>query len=304
MIKVNISQLPVYSNQLEETSYIADATSALDDLRVKKVAGILKSEDFKTHWKIFKFTLWTQQHKKCCFCEKQINEQDSQVEHYRPKAKVKTKTGNIILGYWWLAYKWLNFVVSCATCNRQKSIDFPLVDEGARVTQEIPLDAGGGLGHEQPLLINPGLVDPEIYFEYDITRFPISAEVLIKGKDSGLNDHQRGNTTIKLLDLNRERVNKKRYRDNLPGKRGKKYHEIKELWDELTFYKRHIHKLKSKVLPLVDPALVPNVQTQIQQLEEDTAKLEIQIQASAAAENEFAGMIRWYSSMRHDAPSP
>lgn len=190
MIKVDITPNPRFASQRESASYSAAVTSALADIRVKS-EGDLKSEDFKPHWKKFKFNIWIAQHKKCCFCEQKINEQDSQVDHYRPKAKIKTDQGNIN-GYWWLAYEWLNFIVVCGTCNRQKTIEFPLVDEGERVVSEMPLEADGSLGREQPLLVNPRFENPENYFEYDVSQCYRIGEVYIKGKDSDIADRQRG----------------------------------------------------------------------------------------------------------------
>lgn len=298
MIKVDISTRPIFGSQKESTSYIADAASALEEVRMKKEAGTLKSEDFKTHWKNFKYVLWLKQHKKCCFCEQKINEQDSQVEHYRPRTEIKTEHGNI-LGYWWLAYEWLNFVVSCATCNRQKSTEFPLVVEGARVTQETPLGADGCLGHEQPRLINPRFDDPEVYFQYDVSQCSQIGEVYIKGKDSDPADPQRGNFTKRILGLNRERVNQKRDRDNLPGKRGKKYLEIVALWDDFVHYKVQIRKLRS-VLPSMGD-LAEGTQLKILQAEAEIAKLKEQIKTSMTADSEFAGLCRWIASMRPDA---
>lgn len=298
MIKVDIPPTHVFDSPQESASYTANAASALDVVRTKIKAGSLKSEDFKRHWTIFKFVLWSAQHKKCCFCEQKINEQDSQVEHYRPKTQVKTEQGNI-LGYWWLAYEWLNLVVSCATCNRQKSIKFPLVDEEARVVKEEQLDAGGGLGHEQPLLINPRFDEPEDYVEYDVFKCSRIGEVYVKGKDSDTTDLQRGNTTKSLLDLNRERVNRERDRDNLPGKRGKQYLEITALWEDFVHYKVQLRKLRS-ALPSMG-TLASDAQLLILQAEAEIAKLREQIQTSMSAENEFAGLSRWVSSMRPDA---
>lgn len=107
-----------------------------------------------------------------------------------------------------------------------------------------------------------------------------------------------GNFTKKLIDLNRERVNKEKDRDNLPGKRGEKFLEIKSLWDDYIAYKTHLDKLKSDALPFVDPSAVPSLETQIHQLNENVEKLMEQIQRSEADENEFSGLIRWYASMR------
>jgi len=300
MIRVNIPLSPIFDSQEKGASYSASVMSALAEIR-SKTSGTLRSDDFKSHWKIFKYNLWIKQDKKCCFCEQKINEQDSQVDHYRPKTQIKTKQGDIN-GYWWLAYEWLNLIAVCATCNRQKTSEFPLVAEAARVLNEMSLDAKGTLDREQPMLINPRFDDPESYFEYDVSQCFRIGEVYIKGKDSDTTELQRGNTTKRLLDLNRQRVNKEKDRDNLPGKRGKSYLAIRNLLDNCTHVTIQLHKLKSDVLPNLDTSLVALVQIQIRQVEEDVAKLEEQIRTSRSSENEFAGLIRWYTSMRRDSP--
>ncbi len=299
MIRVNIPLSPIFDSLEKEASYSASVLSALAEIR-SKPSGTLRSDDFKSHWKIFKYNLWIKQHRKCCFCEQKINEQDSQVDHYRPKTRIKTKHGDIS-EYWWLAYEWLNLIAVCATCNRQKTSDFPLVVEAARVVNEMSLDAEGTLDSEQPMLINPRFDDPESYFEYDVSQCSRIGEVYVKGKDSDTTELQRGNTTKKLLDLNRQRVNKEKDRDNLPGKRGKSYLTIKKLLDNYAHDTIHLQKLKSDVLPNLDTRFVESVQTQIRQVEEDVAKLEEQIRTSSSSENEFAGLIRWYTSLRCDS---
>lgn len=295
MIKVDIPFAPVFDSQELSMSYATNATTALADIRTKADFGIpIKSTDFKPHWKIFKYALWSHQHMKCCFCEQRINEQDCHVEHYRPKAQLKTETGNRI-GYWWLAYDWRNLVVSCATCNRQKSTEFPLAQENARSVHDTPLDAMGNLDGEYPRLINPRFDNPEDYVEYDVSQCSVVGEVYIKGTDSDLNDLQRGNTTKRVLDLNRTRVNDKRHRDNLPGKRGKRYREITALWDDFVFAKVFLKRLRS-----VFPSMGESAQLQIEQLETEISKLREQINASMSAENEFAGLSRWHASIRTD----
>jgi hypothetical protein len=106
---------------------------------------------------------------KCAYCESLItNTQPGDVEHYRPKGRIKEMNGTIVKikgsqtehpGYWWLCYEWSNLLPSCIDCNRRrfqgddgqaagKADLFPIA--GTRA--EKPSDP---LSMEQALLLNP-----------------------------------------------------------------------------------------------------------------------------------------------------
>lgn len=112
--------------------------------------------------------------RKCMFCESLLaGAQPGDVEHYRPKGKVilypTPDVGNeSVPGYFWLAAKWPNLLLSCADCNRPrtqldfdnnkrvigKASFFPLIDESARASRPWAVLA------EDPLLLNPCVDDP------------------------------------------------------------------------------------------------------------------------------------------------
>lgn len=59
-------------------------------------------------------------------------------------------------GYYWLAYDWKNLLFSCQICNqRYKKNLFPLRDDTRRAVSH-----HDDIGDEEPLFINPALVDP------------------------------------------------------------------------------------------------------------------------------------------------
>ncbi|WP_455922654.1 hypothetical protein [Pseudomonas putida] len=114
--------------------------------------------------------------RKCVFCESLLaGTQSGDIEHFRPKGAVvvaSTLPGGAPIqkdGYYWLAAKWPNLLISCADCNRPrtqpdydnrkrvigKANYFPLADESQRAT------GPRGLRHEEPLLLNPCMDDPE-----------------------------------------------------------------------------------------------------------------------------------------------
>lgn len=111
-----------------------------------------------------KRVLLNAQHGKCCYCEARfLATSYGDIEHYRPKGAVKQMLGSSkeYPGYYWLAYDWNNIFVSCTTCNKKKSILFPLEDEATRARSH-----HDNIEDEKPLFINPAVNDPQehIYF--------------------------------------------------------------------------------------------------------------------------------------------
>jgi uncharacterized protein (TIGR02646 family) len=148
--------------------------------------GKIKIRKFaESRWGVTKNQLFVETKGKCAYCEadtKIVSHGD--VEHYRPKSI-----------YWWLAYCYDNYLVSCAICNQvHKKDKFPTLNTpilGLVVTPETtdeeisllakklnpdPLTETEGLEHddfkslhltERPLLINPYYENPEDFFAYE-----------------------------------------------------------------------------------------------------------------------------------------
>lgn len=116
---------------------------------------------------------------KCAYCESSYGAvYDGDVEHFRPKGRVKEKDPQTP-GYFWLANDWDNLFLACQHCNqRRKHIlngeeslegygkldQFPLKHETKRLknyTDE--------LSKEEPsrLLLNPCKDDPSKHFAYE-----------------------------------------------------------------------------------------------------------------------------------------
>jgi len=118
--------------------------------------------------------------RKCAFCESLLaGTQPGDIEHYRPKGKVIVEdpiTGarTELPGYFWLAAKWSNLLVSCADCNRPrtqpdcdgvgrvigKANFFPVANEAFRAS------GPKGMAQEDALLLNPCLDDPTAHLEF------------------------------------------------------------------------------------------------------------------------------------------
>ncbi|GMV39067.1 MAG: hypothetical protein AMXMBFR64_07830 [Myxococcales bacterium] len=124
------------------------------------------------------------QHRKCGYCERLLTDHGD-VEHYRPKTAIFTllkpgrerqslnntagrsfgkppKVGTWDSGYWWLAYSWDNYLVSCGLCNQSwKNALFPVA--GGRAARPAP----GDEAVEDPLLLDPfGRHDPAQHLEF------------------------------------------------------------------------------------------------------------------------------------------
>ena len=104
--------------------------------------------------------LYQSQNKKCCYCERLRDQAEMDVEHFRPKARIKENPEHP--GYWWLAYNWDNLLIACKKCNNKKGSQFPLKNENKRAREYEEIEK------ENPLLINPLIENPEDLIEYYI----------------------------------------------------------------------------------------------------------------------------------------
>lgn len=129
---------------------------------------------------------------KCCYCERKRDEKrETDVEHYRPKACVSDNPKHP--GYWWLAYKWDNYLHSCKKCNQEHKINqFPLMDESQRA-----YTPDAGIAGERPFLINPENENPEDFIGFEWSR---AYGVFVKAV--GFDPEGRGERTIKITGIN------------------------------------------------------------------------------------------------------
>lgn len=172
---------------------LAAARQALADARTRRftvaqahvAAGTLVIKDHLVDYDTVKPALHEAQHRKCCWCEKSVDEAEyNDVEHYRPKSV-----------YWWLAWEWTNLMFACPNCNRSAKNDaFPLAP-GSPVLQAPPAAPVA----EAPLLLDPADLsatdDP-----LDLIHFRRS-----KGQWTPFAPQQnlRGSETIRVLKLDR-----------------------------------------------------------------------------------------------------
>lgn len=164
-------------------SLVAESRTAAKNVLAKArhiAMPIFKETDFPNHWGKHKHNFIIPQYNgKCAYCETPIvSGSPGDVEHFRPKSycqplgpaknrddygglpPARKSTGPATEGYWWLAYKWSNYLLSCNRCNSTwKKNQFPVGAVKAR--------RGNRLSIEKALLINPFEQDPEPHFAFD-----------------------------------------------------------------------------------------------------------------------------------------
>lgn len=141
---------------------------------------------------------------KCAYCESFLGSRGIRwnVEHYRPKANVKTWQSSTLDftdqptsgGYYLLAYDIANYLGSCETCNNIKHNYFPV-----SAPRQMNTADGTILAREKPLLINP--IDVHDDGPEDLIEFygPIP-----KPKSTHNDPRARALATIELTGLERE----------------------------------------------------------------------------------------------------
>ena len=173
-----------------------------------------KIDEYSYLWRDLKPILKKHSCGKCWYCESSAHRIIGDVDHRRPKNKLKwygKHTGPDHAGYWWLAFVWRNYRYACELCNRLnkdyvtgvvggKGSYFPLLDENQRIYYECDeLD----LLRERPLLLDPNIAaDPLlITFDQDGTAYPASSNAFEK---------KRAEVSIRLYHLNHESIKERR----------------------------------------------------------------------------------------------
>ena len=163
---------------------------------------------------------------KCAYCESRVDTTGSgDLEHFRPKAGAVDLEGNYYLAhYWWLTFEWRNLYLSCQLCNHSKRDRFPLT--GPRAALETPYE---DLDGEQPILLDPCVDKPGKFLVFD-------------ENGSVGSEHERGQITIEIFDLNRAGLIKMR-RDT--------YRRLRILWQQ--WQKTKSPGLQKEIIEMMRP---------------------------------------------------
>lgn len=173
----------VYENRVQvHAAHLDNLVDANGDPDYEEINKYIKdNQEWKTG---VKEHYSKRQNRKCGYCERMFTDYGD-VEHYRPKSAIFTldqpgtekadlnntqgrtfhkppSAGTYDSGYWWLAYSWDNYLVSCGICNQAwKNALFP-IENGHQVRPTKTSQA-----NEDPLLLDPfGIEDPGQHLEF------------------------------------------------------------------------------------------------------------------------------------------
>ena len=175
-------------------------------------------------WKAAKDQLKKETHDKCAYCEALTSlVAYGDVEHYRPKSK-----------YWWLAYAYENYLVSCQLCNQKfKKAKFPIKNSKikgpyiSKNTTDSYIDGVAGKiapdslnniqvssfiqlhNQERPYLLNPYVDNPVNYYSWKADE--IIKEVELIPSASNPSSKQFTDAAINNYGLNRLQLKQARY---------------------------------------------------------------------------------------------
>jgi len=166
---------------------------------------VLRSAYIKRNgsWSLLKKSLADASSHKCWYCEAKSTRAPFDVDHFRPKLGITVDGVRLAShsGYYWLAYEWRNFRLSCQRCNRPekddaetlhgKANEFPIHDEAQRCAQPT-----GSLNTELPKFL-----DPCIQTDCELLAHGIDGEVKPVATE-GTWGHQRARYTIDRLGFN------------------------------------------------------------------------------------------------------
>ncbi len=113
--------------------------------------GSLVDHDFDSNrWKPAKDELKKDSHDKCAYCEAPTSVVAfGDVEHFRPKSD-----------YWWLAYCYENYLVSCQLCNQKfKGAKFPIANSKLKPPVNIRKNTADSTIASKASLLTPDSLD-------------------------------------------------------------------------------------------------------------------------------------------------
>jgi len=174
-------------------------------------------------WGNYKSFFIKAQHDKCGYCDTYISSYGD-MEHYRPKSVVediknegieKNNLHNVKgrafkksckYGYWWLAYEWSNYLLSCPLCNQPwKRALFPISKE-----RPINMDSQSAYPHLSP---QPSVLETALLLN-PFDNMNISDHITFDqyGSIAAYNFSEYGKQTIRTCGLDRNSLNQQRIR--------------------------------------------------------------------------------------------
>jgi uncharacterized protein (TIGR02646 family) len=182
---------------------LTEKAAALARKRKAKTRSEFLRKTSNHSWGRLKAWLMSLSHNKCWYCEASSLRAVFDVDHFRPKlgtTSLKVRVAGHD-GYYWLAYNWKNFRLSCQFCNRKntdtdevvygKGNEFSLRNEIDRC-----FDKNGDLTAERPKLLDPSCED-----DVNLLAHPLNGEVQPCANLGGW-DYDRAEYTKNILGFN------------------------------------------------------------------------------------------------------
>ena len=167
----------------------------------------------------------------CAFCERKLGEdRRGDVEHFRPKSATAEATHH---GYWWLAYEFENYLLSCTTCNSTyKRTRFP-IKPGA---SHVEYGTRAQLPQEARLLVDPAVDPIESWLRIDVMDDTCPVTVTTTDADA----HLKAETTIGFFELNADRkLVQQRIRAREKATKNLEKGDIEELRMRASYFRPH-----------------------------------------------------------------
>ena len=228
------SKTDIHANFYEKKKSAFEKELLINHRHIRR--GEIQKHVFNSNrWKPAKEQLLAETNGKCAYCEAPTSVVAfGDVEHYRPKSR-----------YWWLAYCYDNYLVSCQICNQRfKKDDFPIQNRKMRApvirrdtTDNFIAAKAGQIApdpldtdqvntficlhrQERPLLLNPYFDDPAEYFawrvddvlrEVEITANPEAPQIVIIVETEDPEVEPIAAASIQHYGLNRKELKSERY---------------------------------------------------------------------------------------------
>ncbi|MFP5439050.1 MAG: hypothetical protein ACLGH8_14815 [Bacteroidia bacterium] len=139
-------------------------------------------------WVELKNHLSSLSNNKCWYTESINAAAHCHVDHFRPKNEVRDENGNVLDGYWWLAFDWLNYRFVGPAPNVRKKSYFHVVADRA-------INYGDVCENEDILFLDPiDINDPD--------ELAFTNEGLIKPKSDDVNSRNYNRVTYSIRRLN------------------------------------------------------------------------------------------------------
>jgi hypothetical protein len=217
------------------------------------------------NWSDLKRKLSELSYDKCWYSECRSLGGDRDVDHYRPKGKIRRymdwpESGIEPAhdGYWWLAFNWKNYRYSCRFCYApRRSPDtniaggkwdyFPVRDEEVRIRYECDVE---DLEDEQALILDPTHAD-----DVDLLLFDEFGRARPRSTAKDSWEYKRTQLSIKLLNLDhndfvKERAKRARQIKALVG-RGTKAH--RDLRNGNPSARTRLRDVKAELKKMISP---------------------------------------------------